>query len=61
MHCASCAALIRDISGDIPAITKVEVDLTKKTVTIEHREDFDLQRWIQEVESLGDVYKVQTA
>jgi copper chaperone CopZ len=61
MHCASCAALIKDISKDFPAIAKVEVDLERKTVTIDHRDDFDLPGWTAEVESLGEAYKVRPA
>lgn len=58
MHCESCAALIKDVSSEFPAITKVDVDINTKRITIEHDESFDMQKWTQEVESLGDTYKV---
>lgn len=58
IHCASCASLIKDISAEFPTITKIDVDLTEKRVTIEHADDFDFAKWKQEIEGLGDTYKV---
>lgn len=58
IHCASCEALIKDVSGDSPAITSVAVNLETKRVELEHGEDFDLSRWIEEVQLLGDKYIV---
>jgi len=61
IHCASCAALIKDVSSEFPAIKNVEVDVDTKKVTLDHGESFDMQKWMQEVESLGDAYKVHPA
>lgn len=58
IHCASCVSLIKDVSAEFPAITKIDVDLTKKRVTIEHGDNFDFAKWKEEIESLGDAYKV---
>lgn len=58
IHCASCSALIQDVSGDFPAIKHVGVDLAAKTVTIEHDSDFSFTNWRQEIESLGPAYAV---
>ena len=59
IHCASCAALIKDVSSEFPSIQSVSVDLEGKKVTLDHADDFDLQKWTQEVESLDPKYKVQ--
>ena len=56
IHCASCAALIKDISVEFPQIQKVDVDMSSKKVTIEHGDDFDFTKWKQEIEALGDTY-----
>jgi copper chaperone CopZ len=61
IHCAACANLIKDVSSDFPQIQRVDVDIEKKTVTLEHADDFDQNAWNTEVESLGDTYKVQPA
>ena len=58
MHCASCAALIKDVSSEFPSIKKIDVDVETKNVTIEHDESFDLQQWTQEIESLDPKYKI---
>ena len=58
MHCASCASLIKDVSAEFPAITKVDVNLESKIVALEHSDAFDLASWTTEVESLGGAYKV---
>lgn len=58
IHCASCAALIKDVSSEFPSIQKADVDITTKNVTLEHGEDFDLAKWTAEIEALGDSYKV---
>lgn len=58
LHCASCISLIKDVSTDFPQIQKVDVDVDTKKVTIEHGDDFDLSRWTQAIESLGDSYRV---
>ena len=58
IHCASCEALIKDVSGEFPAITSVIVNLETKKVELEHSEDFDLSKWIEEVQLLGEKYVV---
>ena len=58
MHCASCATLIKDVSSEFPSLKKVDVDLSAKTVTLDHDEHFDRQQWTEEIESLGDTYKI---
>lgn len=58
IHCDSCVAMIKDVSGDHPAIEKIDVDLATKQVTIEHGEDLDLHKWIEDVEALSDQYTV---
>ncbi|MBI2453906.1 heavy-metal-associated domain-containing protein [Candidatus Peregrinibacteria bacterium] len=58
MHCQSCAALIRDVSGEFAGITKVDVDVGSKNVVVEHADGFDLSPWIAGVEALGEAYKV---
>lgn len=58
IHCASCAALIKDISGEFTSINKVDVDVDTKKVTLDHEEGFDLQQWKKEIESLDPKYAV---
>lgn len=59
MHCNSCAALVKDVSSEFPAIKNVIVDMKTKQVELDHSEDLDMNAWIKEVESLGEKYKVQ--
>lgn len=61
IHCAACATLIKDVSSEFPQIQKADVDIDTKKVTLEHGEDFDLSKWTEEIETLGDTYKVQSA
>lgn len=61
IHCEGCASLIRDVSADNPQISRTDVDLNSKTVTLEHGPDFDLAKWTEEIESLDAKYKVQPA
>ena len=61
IHCASCAALIKDVSSEFPAIKSVNVDLVSKKVTLEYESDFDLAKWQVEIEGLGEAYKVLPA
>lgn len=58
MHCESCAAMIKDVSGDFSEIKHINVDVTQKRVELEHEENFDVEKWKEEIESLGDTYKV---
>jgi copper chaperone CopZ len=61
IHCAACATLIKDVSSEFSQIQKADVDIETKQVTLEHGEDFDLSKWTEEIETLGDTYKVQSA
>lgn len=61
IHCASCAAMIKDISSEFPEIKNVNVDVQTKKVTIEHEESFNLSKWKAEIETLGDAYKVHAS
>ena len=58
MHCASCAALIKDVSGEFPSIKSINVNVETKIVTLDHDERLDLQKWTEEIESLDPKYKV---
>jgi copper chaperone CopZ len=58
IHCEGCARLIKDVSGDYPAIAKLDVDLQAKTVTIQHEPAFDLAAWTKEIEALNEAFKV---
>lgn len=59
IHCAACAALIKDVSSEFPAIKQVDVDIDTKKVVLAHDENLDLQKWKEEIESLDEKYKVQ--
>lgn len=58
MHCESCVSLIKDVSSDFPSIQQIHIDLNSKRIELEHTEDFSLDAWTREVESLGEKYKV---
>ena len=58
IHCASCAALIKDISSEFASIKSVDVDVDTKKVTLDHEEGFDFQQWKKEIESLDRKYAV---
>lgn len=58
IHCASCTALIKDVSSEFPAITRVEIDEHAKRVTLEYAEGFDLASWKSDIEALGETYAV---
>ncbi|MDD5054785.1 MAG: heavy-metal-associated domain-containing protein [Candidatus Peribacteraceae bacterium] len=59
IHCDACGKLIKSVSGDFPEITDIAVNLTTKTVTLTHADDFALDDWTKEIEGLGETYKVQ--
>lgn len=61
IHCASCAALIKDVSGEFSAIKNVSVDLEGKKVTIEHDDGLEIGKWKTEIEGLGPAYAVHSA
>lgn len=58
IHCGSCTTLIKDVSSEFPAIKNVDIDVTTKKVSIEHGGDFDFAKWKQEIEDLGETYKI---
>ncbi len=58
IHCASCAALIKDVSSEFPSIESIDVNVDTKKVTLEHADDFDMQAWAKEIEALDDKYKI---
>lgn len=58
IHCASCASLIKDVSGDFPSIQRVDVDVDAKKVTIDHDDRFAFDDWKKEIESLNPDYAV---
>ena len=60
MHCASCAALIKDVSGEFPEVTGADVDLAQKTVTLTHADNLDLTHWKAAIEELGEEYAVHS-
>ena len=59
IHCASCAALIKDVSSEFPSVKGIDVNIDAKKVTIDHDESFDIQKWTEEIEALDEKYKVQ--
>ena len=60
IHCASCAELIKDVSAEFPSITHIDVDIETKDVTLDHDENFDVQEWTQEIESIDPKYKIHS-
>ena len=58
IHCEGCSRLIQDVSKEFTGITSVKVDLTAKNVTIDHDDDFALNDWKKEIESLNPDYTV---
>ncbi len=60
MHCESCVALIKDVSAEFGEISRVDIDLGAKRVTLEHADGFDTARWRREIESLGEKYKISS-
>jgi copper chaperone CopZ len=58
IHCEGCAKLIKDVSSEYPHIKKVTVDLSAKTVILDHEPEFDLAKWSEEIESLDEKYKI---
>lgn len=58
MHCHSCVTLVTEVSEETPGVQSVTVNLDSKEVTLDHDESFDLAAWTQEIETLGEDYKV---
>ena len=59
IHCAGCAALIKDVSADFPSIQSIDVDLDTKLVTMDHDASFSMDQWKQEIEALNPDYAVE--
>ena len=57
-HCAACKALIEDICKDIKGVKSCNVDYKNGKTEIEHDNDFDINLFKKEIESLGK-YKVE--
>lgn len=60
MHCASCKALIEEVSSEIAGVTSCVVDVASGTAKIEHDTSVDPETIRREIEGLGD-YKVSLA
>ena len=60
IHCSGCANLIKDVSSDFLSIKSVDVNIDTKNVTLDHDENFDMQKWTAEIEALDEKYKVQS-
>ena len=60
IHCASCAALIKDVSSEFPSIKSVDVNIETKKVTLDYDEDFLMEKWKTEIESLDPKYKIHS-
>ena len=60
IHCASCVALIKDVSSEFPSIKSVDVDIDTKIVTLDHNENFDREKWSAEIELLDPKYKIHS-
>ena len=58
IHCASCAALIKDVSSEFSSIKSINVDVETKNVTLDHDDTFDMQKWTEEIEALDPKYKI---
>jgi copper chaperone CopZ len=58
IHCASCASLIKDVSSEFLSIKSVIVDVDTKKVILDHDENFDMQKWKEEIEALDPKYTI---
>ncbi len=56
-HCGSCEMLVKDVASDFSEITSCQVNVKTGKVVIDHKEGFDVQKLIKEIEELGE-YKV---
>ena len=56
--CGSCKKIIAGVSSLFPCIRHVDVDLDKKTVALQHEDDFDLRSWIALLEYRGHKFKI---
>lgn len=57
-HCASCKALIEDVCSDMPGVSFCEVNHQSGETVIEHDEDMDMDKLVEQIEALGS-YKVK--
>jgi len=48
------------VSQDFPSIQQTDVNVDKKTVTLDHDRHFDLPAWTKAVEDLNETYHVRT-
>lgn len=60
IHCASCAALMKDVSSEFPSIKSINVDIDTKKVILDHDESFDMKKWTAAIEALDPKYKVDS-
>lgn len=51
--CASCAMMMEGICEDTAGVTKAEVNAVKKTLTVEHQPDLDLDALRQALAAEG--------
>lgn len=57
-HCKSCKLLIEDVSKDMKGVKSCCVDFQTGKTFVEYNEHFNLEKFKQEVEGLGE-YKVE--
>ena len=57
-HCPACKAVIEDICKDSKGVKSYNVDYKSGKTEIEHEDNFDLNLFKKEIESLGK-YKVE--
>jgi copper chaperone CopZ len=57
-HCKSCKMLVEDVAEDFSEIQSCTVDVDAGKVLVEHADNFDLKKFKDEIEDLGD-YKVE--
>ena len=57
-HCTACKALIEDVCKDIQGLKSCSVNYKNGKTEIRHDDNFDLNMFKKEIESLGD-YKVE--
>lgn len=57
-HCASCKALIEEVSRELPGVTACSVDFRTGQTIIEHDATLDWAKFRQAIEQLGQ-YQVE--
>ena len=53
MTCESCKSIIEDIAKDFPEVKKCEVNLASGSGWIEHQDNFEVEKFKAEINSLG--------